>query len=649
MLTEENKINDKNILIDLIKKILNDSLNKLEKRNEEQNNDLKFIQKNYSEFTKNLDFLVNEVEENEKNLNNNNDNNNNKENNDKNFKSLEKKIKIPQNSNTPKVPLDKRKEFKRSATTSGKLKSDEKNKKSENKNDSKDGKELKNNKSDISKNIINNKRKTITNFNLNEKTLKNISNNVHNSKEKNKVKDNKDNKKNNSKEKPLTSRNEDPKGKKMSRSKTEKNINEGPGKNKSKISSKFGKTNEKDKKEIKKETKKIEKKDKKKEDKKEEKKEEEKKEEEIKNEEKKDEEKKVDEKKEEEKKDDEKKGDEKKEEEKKEENNKEEEEKKIELDIKKVEIIQPNQEESKKEESKKEEEKEESKKEEPKKEEEKEESKKEEKKEEPKKEIPPFSSSTFIIPEYNKEKYFDIIMSYLTVPEQLTFYSSSKNLKNKLISIIISYQSILHKELEIDNPLRIEDRINDFKQKHSEEEINKSITEFSLSKGTIKAIELLNNELYDKIFKKSILEDNLKEILIIYRILFYLLSENEIAEIKDENLFWNKMREYLLNKSEGKIGTFISNSVKNFNFNNKTIYLINKLVKDIKNKIIPSYYTKICGTTGLVVFLIKDALEYCGIIYSDKKTQPSIIYKNLEYEKEQVYKIHNYIEFLNKL
>ena len=647
MLTEENKINDKNILINLLKKILNDSLIKLEKRNEEQNNDLKFIQKNYSEFTKNLDFLVNEVEENEKNNNNNNDiNKDNKENNDKNFKSLEKKIKIPQNSNTPKGPLDKRKEFKRSATTSGKLKSDEKNKKSDNKNDSKDGKELKNNKSDISKNIINNKRKTITNFNLNEKTLKNISNNVHNSKEKNKVKDNKDNKKNNSKEKPLTSRNEDPKGKKMSRSKTEKNINEGPGKNKSKISSKFGK--EKDKKDIKKETKKIEKKDKKKEDKKEEKKEEEKKEDEIKNEEKKEQEKKEEEKKENETKD---------------ENNKEEEEKKIELDIKKVEIndikkveiIEPNQEESKKEENKKEEKeeskeekKEEEKKEEPK-EEKKEEPKKEEKKEEPKKEIPPFSSSTFIIPEYNKEKYFDTIMSYLTVPEQLTFYSSSKKLKNKLIPIIISYQSILHKELEIDNPLRIEDRINDFKQKHSEEEINKSITEFSLSKGTIKAIELLNNELYDKIFKKSILEDNLKEILIIYRILFYLLSENEIAEIKDENLFWNKMREYLLNKSEGKIGTYISNSVKNFNFNNKTIYIINKLVKDIKNKIIPSYYTKICGTTGLVVFLIKDALEYCGIIYSDKKTQPSIIYKNLEYEKEQVYKIHNYIEFLNKL
>ena len=141
MLTEENKINDKNILINLLKKLFDDSLNRLEKRNEEQNNDLKFIQKNYGEFTKNLDLLVNEVEENEKNLNINNNNNNddNKENN----KSLEKKIKIPQNSNTPRGPSEKKKQFKRSATTSGKLKSDEKNKKekSENKIDSKEGKD----------------------------------------------------------------------------------------------------------------------------------------------------------------------------------------------------------------------------------------------------------------------------------------------------------------------------------------------------------------------------------------------------------------------------------------------------------------------------------------------------------------------------
>ena len=619
MLTEENKINDKNILINLLKKLFDDSLNRLEKRNEEQNNDLKFIQKNYGEFTKNLDLLVNEVEENEKilNINNNNNNDDNKENN----KSLEKKIKIPQNSNTPRGPSEKKKQFKRSATTSGKLKSDEKNKKekSENKIDSKEGKDSKSNKNEVSKNNANNKRKTITNFNLNEKSLKNIVNNIHNSKEKNKIKDNK-----NTKEKPLTSRNANPAAKKMSRSKTEKNINEAPGKNQSKISSKFAKSNEKEKekKDIKKENKKVEKKDKKKEEKKEEEKKDE-----IKVEEKKEEEKK-EEKKENEKKEEETKEEETKEET-KEENKNEEDKKKIELDIKNVEITKSKEEDSKKEEETK--------------------KKEEEKKEEQKKELPPFSSSTFILPEYNKEKYFDIIMSFLTVPEQMKFYSSSKSLKNKLIPIIISYQSALHKELEIDNPLRIEDRINDFKQKHSEEEINKAITEFTLSKGAIKAIELLNNELYDKIFKKPVLDDNLKEILIIYRILFYLLSENEIAEIKDENLFWNTMREYLLNKSEGKIGTYISNNVKNFNFNNKTIYLINNLVKDIKNKIIPSYYSKICGTTGLVVFLIKDALEYCGVIYSDKKTQPSIIYKNLEYEKNQVYKIHNYIEFLNKL
>jgi len=195
----------------------------------------------------------------------------------------------------------------------------------------------------------------------------------------------------------------------------------------------------------------------------------------------------------------------------------------------------------------------------------------------------------------------------------------------------------------------MEDRINDFKEKHTEEEINKPITEFSLSKGAIKAIELLNNELYDKLFKKPVLDDNLKEILIIYRILFYLLGEKEIAEIKDENLFWTKMTEYLVNNSDGKIGTYISNNVKNFHFDYKTINLINKLVKDVKNKILPSYFSKICGTTGLVVFLIKDALEYCGIILSDKKTQPSIIYQHLQFEKKNVNRVNNYIEFLNKI
>ena len=36
----------------------------------------------------------------------------------------------------------------------------------------------------------------------------------------------------------------------------------------------------------------------------------------------------------------------------------------------------------------------------------------------------------------------------------------------------------------------------------------------------------------------------------------------------------------------------------------------------------PSYYSKICSTTGIVIFLIKDTLEYIGLMSTDKKSTP---------------------------
>ena len=48
--------------------------------------------------------------------------------------------------------------------------------------------------------------------------------------------------------------------------------------------------------------------------------------------------------------------------------------------------------------------------------------------------------------------------------------------------------------------------------------------------------------------------------------------------------------------------------------------------------------------TGFVVFLIKDTLEYCGIILSLKKNIPSLCLEYLEYIKEMHSKLKNYIE-----
>lgn len=48
-------------------------------------------------------------------------------------------------------------------------------------------------------------------------------------------------------------------------------------------------------------------------------------------------------------------------------------------------------------------------------------------------------------------------------------------------------------------------------------------------------------------------------------------------------------------------------------------------------KLNPPYYSKICTTTSLFCFLIKDVLEYSGLIYIEKKSQLNLVYKSYQY------------------
>jgi hypothetical protein len=150
---------------------------------------------------------------------------------------------------------------------------------------------------------------------------------------------------------------------------------------------------------------------------------------------------------------------------------------------------------------------------------------------------------------------------------------------------------------------------------------------------------LINTSLYN----------NLNDIYIIYRLLFVLLGENEIADIMDDRTFWVKCTEYLVTKSNGKIGTFIAGKVKTFDFSHKSIYLMNRLLVGIKPKIIPTTFSKISGTTGLLFFLIKDSLEFCGVLHNKKTTQPSRIYDNLMYYKNIIDNLANFVDFLSKI
>ena len=64
----------------------------------------------------------------------------------------------------------------------------------------------------------------------------------------------------------------------------------------------------------------------------------------------------------------------------------------------------------------------------------------------------------------------------------------------------------------------------------------------------------------------------------IFRALFILMGETKITDIEDNSQFWIKCAKYLKRDGIDKIGSFILEKSKVFDFSHKTIYLLNKLL-----------------------------------------------------------------------
>lgn len=64
-----------------------------------------------------------------------------------------------------------------------------------------------------------------------------------------------------------------------------------------------------------------------------------------------------------------------------------------------------------------------------------------------------------------------------------------------------------------------------------------------------------------------------------------------------------------------------------FNFSSQNVFEIIKLIGNNTHKINLNNYSKVCPTTGFIVFILKDLMEYSGIL-PDKKMSPVLIYRN---------------------
>ena len=241
-----------------------------------------------------------------------------------------------------------------------------------------------------------------------------------------------------------------------------------------------------------------------------------------------------------------------------------------------------------------------------------------------------------------------LLCSFLDKNSKINFLSISKKLIRTLTYYLDDlYTNILKmNKIEISNT--IETQINNIKNKYGENILDSPKHEFTLSKGSTKALDLLNSDSYNNIFRKKELEPPLNEIILIYRIFFQLINKEELVEIKNDKKFWEKTRNYILENNEGKTGTLLKEYINKFNFTSKNIYKLKKLIYGKEDQLKPLLYEDICKTTGLVIFIIKDSLEYCGLLKNEQKNEPNIIINYLEFLKKNLDRAKEYIDMLKE-
>jgi len=240
------------------------------------------------------------------------------------------------------------------------------------------------------------------------------------------------------------------------------------------------------------------------------------------------------------------------------------------------------------------------------------------------------------------------ILQFLTKNEQIILFSCNKSLSKLTINILKDAISQYKQDYDILIGETIDDKIKGLEEKYSKDELNEPLKKFELSRGALKAIGLLDDEIYMRIFIRPVQEKILKEISTIYRIFCQFLGFNDIVEIKNDKLFWEKFSKYVLDNKGEKLSQFCNETSKKFIFDDKNILKVKSLAKDLNEKLKPKYWTNICGTTGFFVFMIKDAVEYSGVL-EDKKTQPSRIKENYLYVKGLFEKLDKYVNFLEGL
>ena len=158
---------------------------------------------------------------------------------------------------------------------------------------------------------------------------------------------------------------------------------------------------------------------------------------------------------------------------------------------------------------------------------------------------------------------------------------------------------------------------------------------------------MLNEDKYISLFQTQT-ETPSNEIIIVYRLYLQLTNKNkQLISIENNDSFWKEFSQHIINNSNNQIGNFVSNEITSFDFSNENVLTLSKMVIGIEKMLTPSYYSTICPTTGLFMYIVKDVLEYTGVL-PDKQVSPARLNINLNYEYEKYKQMIENVEQMQK-
>ena len=236
---------------------------------------------------------------------------------------------------------------------------------------------------------------------------------------------------------------------------------------------------------------------------------------------------------------------------------------------------------------------------------------------------------------------------------------------NDIFSLALTKKEILKivMSIQIKNIKQSINEINIiFKNKNiniNDSSLTKKLKPFELNINSIKAISLLNS-ISKANFIKSIMayknqniknNNVIKKILLIFDIYFIALGKKKILNSFNGNN--NKIEyicNYFKNNKNKSIGTIVENDLSGRKFDDYIISSLYEYSHEYIKIINPTYYKKLNKDIAILVFLIKNILDYIGLSYIESNSKILNNNKNNEQKILLIYKsrinVQNFV--LNK-